>query len=290
MLWVIYGILHSMLRSACAETGRIFQFDGWRMGFWQALCGLVLLLPFLPFMVWPVDGAFYLAAAGVSVIFTVGALVQAKLSAERRGRVFAIYVPIETIAAMVIWALVMPHMLEEYLHDSLMTVSMAMAFMFASFSLLRIRDNDLSWRTFLYVAPMGLSYAVAAVVTKIVLMEYGMDLYGTALTYVLVIFAVMTVVMGVSLLAKRKASGTEITTPRLIQGGAIAGLFSAMSYGTFVVSVALAPNPGYVSMMAMLLPVWLLSWHGFLRLEDKASPLAALFIVISILLMIVAAA
>ena len=41
-------------------------------------------------------------------------------------------------------------------------------------------------------------------------------------------------------------------------------------------------------MLAMLLPVWLLSWHGFLQMEDKASPLAALFIVISMLLLIVA--
>ena len=287
MLWAIYGILHSMLRSAFVETCRVAQVDGWRMGFWQALTGLALLLPLLPFMVWPDDVNFYYAAAGVAVIFTIGMLVQLRLSEDRHGRVSAIYMPLESIAAMVIWVLVTPYMLQEYIKDTLMTVSVSLAFAFSSFALFKIRANDANWGTFLIVAPVGMTYAVAGVVTKVVLSDYTQNIIPAALSYILVVFFVMMAIMGFSVLFKKK-TGAGFVSRQTVQYGFVAGLFSVLSYSTFAISVAYAPNPGYTSMMAMLLPVWLLSWHGFLQMEDKASPLAALFIVISMLLLIVA--
>lgn len=287
MLWAIYGVLHSLLRAAVVETGRVSRVDGWHMGFWQALCGLGLCAAFLPVASWPDDFRFYLGAIGTGLILTVGMMVQLRLSEEKHGRVSAIYMPLEAAAAMVIWVLVTPYMLEEYANDSLMSVSVALAFAFSTFALFRIRMNDASWKTFAVVAPVGLTYAVAGVVTKIVLTDYAPAVVPQALSYTAAVFATMTVTMGISVLARRK-TGPGFTSRRTVHYGFVGGLFSMMGYGTFAVSVAFAPNPGYTSMLAMLLPVWLLSWHGFLKMDDKASPLAALFIVISMLLLIVA--
>jgi len=288
MLWAIYGILHSMLRAAFVETCRINRIDGWRLGFWQALTGFVVLLPlsFTPLMVWPQDGFFYMAAAGIALIFTIGMIVQLRMSEGRHGRIFAIYVPLEAIAAMIIWVIVTPYMLETYINDTLMTVSVTLAFAFSSYALFRIRTNDVDWKTFLIAAPIGITYAVAGVVTKIVMTDYGDMVVQAALSYVMVIFSIMTVVMGLAALVKKK-TGTEFSSVRTVSTGMVAGLFAVLGYGTFVVSVSYAPNPGYTSMLAMLVPVWILTWHGFLRMDDKASPLAALFIVISMLLLIV---
>lgn len=287
MLWAIYGILHSLLRAAFVETCRATGVDGWRMGFWQALAGFLLLLPLTPFMHWPGTPGFYFAAAGMAVIFGIGMVIQLRLSEERKGRVTAIYMPLEAVAAMVLWLLINPYIYQEYGKDMLMSLSILMAFTFATYSLFRIRANDVSWNTFLVAAPMGLTYAVAGVVTKVILSGYEANVIPVVMTYILVAFAVMTVVMGTAVLVRRK-TGPGFTAPPLVRAGIIGGMFSALGYGTFAISVAYAPNPGYTSMLAMLLPVWLLSWHGFLRLEDKASPIAALFIVISMMLLIVA--
>jgi hypothetical protein len=286
MLWAIYALLHSLFRAMFVETGRFFPADGWVKAFWQAFFGFLLLLPFLPLMQWPEYGRFYLAAVTVSLIMTVGTLLQLTLSQQQSGRISSVYMPIEAFAAFMIWLAIMPEALRALTSDPFRLCAVVLAFLLATVALLIVRPNDISAKTFSLVAPVGLSFAVAGVVTKIVLP--ASHLIPIVLTYALINFAVMTLVMALALLVKKKLAREAFSTPT-IQGGVITGLFSASSTVTFVAGVALAPNPGYTSFMAMLLPVWMIGLHKLFRAEERASPVAAFLLVIGAVILIVAA-
>lgn len=287
MIWAFFGVLHSLLRAGMIETGRAFRIDSWQVSFLQGLWGLILLAPFAPLMSWPTDELFYVAAFGVGLIFSIGLLIQLYLVTQKIGRVAAISMPLEAFAAMAIWFSITPALTDDFQGDTLGLVAIVIAFVLSSFALTKIRAQDISMKTLLVMAPVALTYAVAGVVMKVVLSAYPTETINVALSFAAVNYAVAACIMGTAALALRKVD-LVMYSRQSLKAGLMVGVFSMTGFVTFAMGVTLAPNPGYVSMLAMLLPVWLLAWHGFLRMQDKASPMAALFIIISMLLMIVA--
>lgn len=286
MIWALYGILHSIMRAAQTETARTTSVDSLRLSFWQALAALVVLLPLLPFMTWSRDLHFYMAAGGVALILALGILVQAYLTAQKSGRVSSVYIIVEALAAFVIWMIVAHDYPSLDTKNLLPVLAVMAAFFMGGIGLMKVRPQDVTLRTFAVVAPIGISYAVAAVVTRIIMpLE---DILPVALSYACVGFAVTAAVLGGALVLKGKAGAGLVSRP-LVRGGALAGLFMAAGYVAFILSVALAPNPGYTAVLAMTAPVWLMVWHLIRRKPDAiSSPLAALLIVISALLVIAA--
>jgi hypothetical protein len=278
MIWIIYALLHSLFRAMFVETGRFFPMDGWVKTFWQAGFGLLLLLPFIPVMAWPDDPMFYAAAALVSLTMTVGTLIQLNLTLLQSGRVTSIYMPLEAAAAFLIWLAINPSQGAAMLAEPLQVVAVVLAFAIAVTALLIVRPNDVGWRAVMLVAPVGVSFAIAGVVTKLTLP--ASNLIPLTLTYLFVNYAVMTAVMALTMVLKKKMT-REVLKTRTLQGGLITGLFSTSSYATFIAGVALAPNPGYTSFMAMLLPVWMIGLHKLFRVREQASPVAAFLLIIS---------
>jgi hypothetical protein len=273
------------MRAAFVETGRVLRLDAWRMAFLQSVFACMILMPFFPFMRWPDDGWFYVGAVGVALIMTIGTLIQLLLTGEKHGRVSGIAMPLEALIGYLIWVALMPGHFRAYDQDMLHIAGIAIAFILASFAMLYLRPHDAKLRTFMVVAPVGFTYAIAGVVTKMIMPM--VDILPMALSYALVNFTVMAAMTGLALITQKKFDG--LGTRECLSGGLLGGAFSAGGYMAFIMAIIHARNPGYVSMVAMLLPVWLMLWHKARRQEDTASPMAAFIILISVVMLVLAA-
>jgi hypothetical protein len=285
MLWVLFALVHSLFRAAFTETNRLFRCDGWLLTFWQAVAASVIMLPLIPLMNWPLSGRFYFAALVVALIMTVGVLIQLNLSAQKKGRVSSIYMPLEAIAAFLIWIAISPLAYEDYMHHLGMSAAVIGSFVLAIIGAVRIRPQDFSLETFAVVAPVGITYAVAGVVTKVVVPEY--NVLPSVLTYVFFNFVLMAAVIGLIIVFRGQAT-PKIFDQKLLKAGTLSGAFTAIAYTTFVAAVVLSPNPGYVSLIAMMLPVWMLFLHRATGTEDHAKSSAALALVTGIALLVLA--
>lgn len=285
MIWVIYGILHSMFRAAFAETNRVYRVNGWHLTFWHALFGTVILAPFSPFMNWPTNMEFYLAAILIALIFSIGNVMQMTLAGQRRGRLASIYMPLEAMVAMLIWAIVAPGTIAYYTDNLLVAGGVLLGLFVSTVALFRVRANDASLPNFLLVLPVAMTYAISGVVIKLVLNDA--EILSTALSFVLINFCVMSAVMGLVLLLKKMAT-KEMAEVRVLKAGVLTGLFGVLAYFTFVVSLVYVPNPGYTSMFAMLMPVWMFVVHKFIKVDDDAKPLATAGIVAGIVILVTA--
>lgn len=283
MNWALYAVLHSLCRAFFVETNRVYKVDSWHLTFLQALFGLLVLIPFTPLMHWPADPRFYFAAVIVALITAVGYMIQLGLAAQKSGRVSGMYMPLEALSAAIIWILVMPVALQLHTQNLLLSAGVAAAFALATYGMARIRKSDISASTFLIVAPVGVTYALSGIATKIVMPP--VMIIPTVLTYSFVCFVVMTLALGTVLLLKKKASRAMLER-RTLHAGMLTGAFSVVGSLSFVASVALAPNPGYTSMIAMMLPVWLLLFHKALGIEDQASRIAAAMISAGVIILI----
>lgn len=286
MIWVVFAFLNSMLRAVQSETNRVFKASGWALAFWQAFFGLLFLLPLLPYVLWTDDPDFYLAAIGVSLIFTVGTLIQMNLSGRSTGRISCISGPVEAVTAAGLWMVFSPSFMRDHVvGDPLITVAVVVAFLMACLGAFRIRPGDVNIETLMVALPVGLTYAVAGVVAKIAFPAY--DFAAAVLTFVMIKYMVMVCVMGPVFLLKEKTP-RALMRPEALKAGAVSGIVSVLAFSSFVAAVVMAPNPGYVGVTAMLLPVWLTVWHGATGKEDTASRLAALFIAIAVVMLAVA--
>jgi hypothetical protein len=196
--------------------------------------------------------------------------------------------PLEAISATLIWMLVVARQSLWSTSDPLTSACTMIGFVVATVAIILLRPNDVNFRTFALAAPLGITYAVAGIVTKAV-MPLGKLAFPAALTYAAVSFAIMTVVLGLAAFLTSQISRDIVSTARAMEASLLTGLVSVCAYVAFVTSVALAPNPGYTSLLAFLLPVWLWGWHIALGVEDRAHPVAALFIVIGVAILITAA-
>ncbi len=284
MNWALYALLHSLCRAFFVETNRVYKIDSWQLTFMQALFGVLVLLPFIPLMDWPEDPRFYFAAVVVALITAVGYMIQLGLAAQKTGRVSGMYMPLEALTATIVWVLVMPAAMELHLQNIMLSLGVVMALGLSTFGMARIRQSDVSWATFLIVAPVGATYAISGIATKIVMPET--HIIPAVLTFSLVGFATMTFVLGTVLLAKKKIS-REMVTKHALRGGFLTGAFSVVGSLCFVASVAMAPNPGYVSIMAMMLPVWLWLFHKAMGVEDRATGWAAGVLTLGVLILLV---
>jgi hypothetical protein len=278
--------MHSLFRAAFIEAGRVYKVEPWSLAFWHAVFACLILLPVLPFAAWPMDGRFYFAAIVVALIMAVGTLVQLNLAGRRKGRVSSIYMPLEACAAFLIWIAITPAAFDFYAHTVGLAIWIVASFVTATIAILRIRPQDISLETLSLVAPIGITYAMVGVITKLAMPpEATMQ---AALVYVFVTFLAMAIFTGIILRWKKKKPA-KIEGSDAIRAGIVTGAFSAISFMTFVGGVAFAANPGYISLIAMLLPVWMLAFHKMVRVPDKAHEGAAYMLVIAVVILIAAA-
>lgn len=282
MLWAALAFLHSIFRAIVTETGRSYRQDEWHLAFWQAVWAVLFLLPFWPLMDWPGNARFYLSAVVVALIFSVGQVVRLNMADARIGRVTALAVPLEAFLAFVIWLFVLPPARHDFAAHPAQALMAAVCFAAVSAALVFLRRHDIGWRTAAIVVPVGFSYAVAGVAMKLAI-PAGL-FAAAALPFLLVHYAASAVVMGLTLVLKGKARGLRRRETAL--AGGMTGLFALAAWFSFTLGVVAAPNPGYVSFAAVLVPVWLM-WYREMRLEDdRSNPAAALVVVAGVLVFI----
>jgi hypothetical protein len=124
-------------------------------------------------------------------------------------------------------------------------------------------------------------------VTKLVIPADPEQVMAACLAFVLTNYTVMSLVLGIFLLLKKK-TGPEMLKPPMLKASALTGVCAMLAYISFVVSVVYAPNPGYTSILAALVPVWLMWYHEIRFIPDKANPLAGFMIVAAIGLLLLA--
>lgn len=283
MIWIIYALFLSLFRAAFAETSRIFRVESLHLFYVHSLVALAILLPLTLFMAWPQDPRFYFAAALVSLILTAGTLQQLSLAEQKVGRVSSVSMPVEALAACMLWFAVGPEaMLEDYLTNPVLSGGLVLAFILCVGALLTIRESDISLKSFLVVAPVGCTFAVAAVVTKMV-MPTEMVI-PSALTFVFIHYVITTVVVGIYALFKGKVTA-DIFDTKVVKAGSYAGVFSMLGYLSFISALAYSPNPGFVSLMAMLVPVWLLAYHKTAAVKDNANWVSGMMMILGVLVL-----
>lgn len=118
MLWFVFGILHSLFQAIFSELNCVFKIDSWQLNFLHCTCAFIAFSFLLPFMIFPSEGLFYLAALISASIVTVGCQTQIYTSSKFNGRVSSMWMPVSLFVSFITWIALFPEDAKSYMEDT----------------------------------------------------------------------------------------------------------------------------------------------------------------------------
>jgi len=279
MLWAVFAFVGVIFQAAFTECNRHLRLESYVLNFWHGLASVILLAPALLVIDWPSAHSFYLTAFFAGGVSAIACVVQFHLAARHNGRVAAMFMPVEAFAMFFLWVVLKPALIDSYMASPATTAMIGGSMALATISILFLRQNDIGWKTFWSVVPIGLLYAMAGVLGKNVL--DGGAFWSSVLAYTFVFYVSLTVLMFFALAFFRKDVLHEVFSTRVARGGFLAAIFSVVSCIGIFGGFYLAENPGYVAIALMLVPAVLMVWHRLIGVRDDASPIAGMGLVIA---------
>lgn len=287
-LWILAALASSLLSAQNVEMNRRARQEGFRLNLWRMALSAVFWLPLaLLQQQWPTNPLFYIVAAASGIAMIAGFTIQNDLALKHNGRVAILHMPLKAMLVFLVWMAVSStarsHLLENPLH--VLGVVISLAIMVAA--LYTFRRHDVSWSSFKAILPIVALYGAGDILVRLTLDPTVLS--EQLIIFLFVLSATSAVVSGL-LLPWRPQPELPLLTPSLVRAGGWAAFGSAMNQVCFFIALVTGPSPAYVSMVALLAPVWLLAYHRFAGVRDDASPVAGTIVVLAAILLMVCAA
>ena len=287
MLWFIFAVLHSVFQAGFNELNRIYKIDSWQLNFLHGLFSFLLLSPAIifiwPLVTWHLVGAAFIIASFI----TVGSQAQIFMSAQHNGRVSSMWRPVSIFVAFIFWIGLFPETAKSYMEDPKSLTLILVSFALIIFSIVLIRRNDIGWRAFLLIGPIGVLYGLTAVISKYAL--DGEQTFMQALSFTLIVYFFMLLFSLGAMIAKGKVD-RDLLSPVNVKAGILISIASVVSYIFIVLSFVEAPNPAFANVIGSLSPVWIMVYHRFVGIKDNASPIAGLVMIFAAVILLFATA
>ena len=285
MVWFSLGLLYSVFQACFNELNRIYKIDSWQLNFLHCLFATLVLSPCVLFVSSYLSWVLIAASMVLASFITIGCQAQIFMSATHNGRVGSIHRPISIFVAFIFWIGFFPETAAPYMEDKVSLTLILSSFVLIIFSVVLIRKNDIGWNALLIMAPVGVLYGFAAVISKYVM--DGEQTLMQALTFSFVTYFFMMVFSMLAAFSKKKLS-RELLSPFYLKAGLAIGLSSVIAYVLMLLSIVYAPNPAFTSVIGSLAPVWIMIYHRFVGLKDEASPMVGLVMIAASILLVVA--
>ena len=262
--WPILALAFSVCGALIIGFNQWARLDGNQLVIWRSAGVLPLATVAMLVLPIPQNFGFYAIAALMGVMFAYADILLFNASRDHGARLTALYIPLKMVMAFSFWAVMDPLSLLPLLLEPWRLPLVLVGFALCGGALMYIRQCDASVKAVIAILPVAILFTLGDVVAKVVLPPpVSTSLQATiggAVAYLATTTAVGTV-CGLVLHRKGVAPWPVILKSTLF------GVLMLGSIGLLLVTLAIAPNPGYVAAVTMLSALWLALWATFVRGE-----------------------
>lgn len=283
-IWLVLAIASSLISAQNVEANRRAKQEGFRLNLWRMTIAALFWLPLALLQPWPTDWLFYAAAIFGGVALIIGFTIQNDLATKHNGRVAILYLPLKAVLVFLLWACIDANARAHIFARPLVTLGVMGCLGVMVFALAEFRKNDVSWSSFRAVLPVVAVYGMGDLLARLSVTPEGLQ---AQLIVFLFIVALTSAVTSLMLWHWRPKPGLPLMTKKLARHGMRAAVSSVVNQMCFFMALVLGPSPAYVSMVALLAPVWLLVYHRVAGIKDDANPLAGTLLVFAAIVLMV---
>ena len=265
-LWPLLALLFSFCGAVIVGFNHYARVDGGKLVVlrWLGVAPLALLAWLV--LPWPKDTLFYLTAAAMGVALALADKLLFDAAAKHGGRLTALYIPMKMLLGFALWAAIDPHSVTVLAAVPWRGLLVVAGFAACVYAFTHLRRNDASKAAIMAVVPVAVLLALGDVVAKYALAAPGSDLWAV----VGGASAFLTVTTSVGCVVGLMMTRRFVPTLREVMLSAAFGAILMVSLCLFLVTLALAPNPGYVGAITMLSALWL-AVHGYLHHKERTN-------------------
>ena len=286
MLWVINGLIYGFFTAVYMLFNQHYKINGYVLGIWRGFGICALFLPLLLFYPVPRDWHYWLLLTvqglciGVydSHIF----FASAKFGAGPTSRFMAITVLLTTFA----WWLITPQKFLFLLAEGDVVVTLTLILCGFSFCYWQMFDSAVSYRVAAYTLPAVLALAVMSIITKYIATEAHS--LGQGLTYYLTVSTFVSGAYNTFLYARQNIGQKwlAVVAKSTRKAGFFLILFSSMLIVAKTMALRIAPNPGYVTALLLIAPVFIYVLNRQNNITDTLSVKAGFAMIFFLILLV----
>lgn len=268
MLWVINGLIYGFFTAVYMLFNQHYKLNGYVLGIWRGFGICVLFLPFLFFMEVPRDfkywGMLIIQGICIGIYDSRIFFASAKFGAGPTSRFMAVTVLLTTFA----WWFLTPQKFLQMLSQGNLLITLMLILCGFSFCYWQMLKSKVSKETASYTLPAVLALAAMSIITKYIATE-GRSLWQ-GLTYYLTISTFISGIYNLIGYGMQKQKQTLISL-KMLKIGAMLVSFSSLLIIAKTMALRIAPNPGYVTALLLVAPLFIHALNKHYKISDTVS-------------------
>ena len=268
MLWVINGLIYGFFTAVYMLFNQHYKLNGYVLGIWRGFGICLLFLPFLFFTNIPTDINYWylLILQGICIGIYDSRIffASAKFGAGPTSRFMAVSVLLTTFA----WWFLTPQKFLQLFSQGNLLVTLMLILCGFSFCYWQMLKSEVSRETALYTLPAVLALASMSIITKYIATD-GHSLWQGLIYYL----TVSTFISGLyNLICYRLQKQSDIIiSKQMLKIGSLLVTFSSLLIIAKTMALRIAPNPGYVTALLLIAPLFIYALNRHCKISDTIS-------------------
>ena len=268
MLWVINGLIYGFFTAVYMLFNQHYKLNGYVLGIWRGFGICLLFLPFLFFTNIPTNHNYWclLILQGICIGIYDSRIffASAKFGAGPTSRFMAVSVLLTTFA----WWFLTPQKFLQLFSQGNLLVTLMLILCGFSFCYWQMLKSEVSRKTALYTMPAVLALALMSIITKYIATN-GNSLWQGLIYYL----TVSTFISGLYNLVcyRLQKQNYVIISRQMLKIGSLLVGFSSLLIIAKTMALRIAPNPGYVTALLLIAPLFIYALNRHCKISDTIS-------------------
>jgi len=287
MLWIINGLIYGFFTAVYMLFNQHYKINGYVLGIWRGFGICVFFLPFLFFFKMPHQWWYWLLliVQGICIgiydshIF----FASAKFGAGPTSRFMSTVVLITSFA----WWALTPQKFYQLLQRSDILLTLILILCGFSFCYWQMLQSKISRQAAAYTMPAVLALAAMSIITKFIALKSNSLWMG--LTYYLTVSTFISGVYNLCFFVRQFGVKNlhDVIKPPLPKIGFLLISFSSLLIIAKTMALRIAPNPGYVTALLLIAPLFIYALNKHYKISDKISLKAGLAMLFFLFLLVI---
>ena len=289
MLWVTNGLIYGFFTAIYLLFNQHFKINGYVLGIWRGFGICLIFLPCLLFYPVPHNGGYWL------LLITQGLCIgiydshvffaSAKFGAGPTSRFMAVTVLLTTFG----WWLLTPDKFIRLLEQGNVVITLILVLSGFSYCYWQMLDSRVSKAAALYTLPAVLALAAMSIITKYIAVQAHS--LGQGLTYYLTVSTFVSGCYNLLLYTRQMRQNKQhrfknIVSPKNRRIGCVLVAFSSLLIIAKTMALRIAPNPGYVTALLLVAPVFVYALNRNYKIADTISVKAGFAMMFFLILLV----
>ena len=291
MLWVIDGLVYGFFTAIYTLFNQHYKLNGYVLGIWRGFGISLAFMPFLYFFPVPESAYYWFLLIFQGLLIGVYDSHLFFASADFGAGPTSRFMAITALVTTFLWWFLTPEQFEHLLGNGTVFISLILVLFGFTVSYWQMVQSPVSQKLVRYILPAVFALAGMSIATKEIAVHSQSGVWG-AITYYLVVALFVSGCYNLFFYFRTqkkhvfKQFVADVFNRRTVWPGIYMVAFSAALITAKTLALRVAPNPGYVTALLLVAPIFVYVLNRTRKIPDDVSVKAGFSMIFFLLLLI----